>query len=150
MYGLGLYFLLLHTRQFFLTYFVMSPCRVWPALVLLLFHSTVAAEESSLLEGWHDVWLFRFLINMLGYSTIIIPGYFLIRHFKRTNYLETGLDSGLLTSALEMFGSLRTCCRRHFPIALVSDSLINFYVCLPFFCRWWDLLPCHKDLCVWQ
>lgn len=27
---------------------------------------------------------------MLGYSTIIIPGYFLISYFKRTNYLETG------------------------------------------------------------
>ncbi|KAE8286650.1 Adenosine 3'-phospho 5'-phosphosulfate transporter 1 [Larimichthys crocea] len=64
--------------------------RVWPALVLLLFPSTVAAEESSLLEGWNDVWLFRFLVNMLGYSTIIIPGYLLISYFKRTNYLETG------------------------------------------------------------
>uniref|UniRef100_A0A0F8AQ47 Adenosine 3'-phospho 5'-phosphosulfate transporter 1 n=1 Tax=Larimichthys crocea TaxID=215358 RepID=A0A0F8AQ47_LARCR len=64
--------------------------KVWPALVLLLFPSTVAAEESSLLEGWNDVWLFRFLVNMLGYSTIIIPGYLLISYFKRTNYLETG------------------------------------------------------------
>lgn len=73
-----------------LTYLVF-PCRVWPALVLLLFPSTVAAEESSLLEGWNDVWLFRFLVNMLGYSTIIIPGYLLISYFKRTNYLETGL-----------------------------------------------------------
>ncbi|KAM9840032.1 adenosine 3'-phospho 5'-phosphosulfate transporter 1 [Aulostomus maculatus] len=65
--------------------------RVWPALVLLLFPSTVAAEEEvSLLEGWRDVWLFRFLINMLGYSTIIIPGYLLISYLKRTNYLDTG------------------------------------------------------------
>lgn len=68
-------------------------CRVWPALVLLLFPSTVAAEGSSLLEGWHDVWLFRFLVNMLGYSTIIIPGYLLISYFKRSNYLETGLKT---------------------------------------------------------
>uniref|UniRef100_A0A3Q1BNS4 Uncharacterized protein n=1 Tax=Amphiprion ocellaris TaxID=80972 RepID=A0A3Q1BNS4_AMPOC len=64
--------------------------RVWQ-LVLLLFPSTVTAEESSLLDGWHDVWLFRFLINMLGYSTIIIPGYLLISYFKRTNYIETGI-----------------------------------------------------------
>lgn len=67
-----------------------SPCRIWPALVLLLFPSTVTAEEPSLLDGWHDVWLFRFLVNMLGYSTIIIPGYLLISYFKRTNYAETG------------------------------------------------------------
>lgn len=81
-YSLKLYFLCL------------LPCRVWPALVLLLFPFTAAAEESSLLVGWHDIWLFRFLVNMLGYSTIIIPGYLLICYFKRINYLETGL--GLL------------------------------------------------------
>ncbi|KAM6905869.1 adenosine 3'-phospho 5'-phosphosulfate transporter 1 [Lycodopsis pacificus] len=64
--------------------------RVCPAFVLLLIPSLVAAEESSLLDGWHDVWILRFLVNVLGYSTIIIPGYFLISYFKRTNYLETG------------------------------------------------------------
>jgi len=50
----------------------------------------MAEGERSLLEGWHDVWLFRFLLNMLGYSTIIVPGYMLIKYFKRTNYLDTG------------------------------------------------------------
>lgn len=65
--------------------------RVWPGLVLLLFPSALASDgESSLLQDWHDVWLFRFFLNLLGYSTIIIPGYFLISYFKRTNYLETG------------------------------------------------------------
>ncbi|XP_061609197.1 adenosine 3'-phospho 5'-phosphosulfate transporter 1 [Phyllopteryx taeniolatus] len=65
--------------------------RISPALVLLLFSSAVAAqEESFLLDGWRDVWLFRFLVNVLGYSTIIIPGYLLIRYLKRTNYLDTG------------------------------------------------------------
>uniref|UniRef100_A0A3Q3VPS5 Adenosine 3'-phospho 5'-phosphosulfate transporter 1 n=1 Tax=Mola mola TaxID=94237 RepID=A0A3Q3VPS5_MOLML len=59
-------------------------------VVLLLLPSAVAAEESSLLEGWQDVWLFRFLVNFLGYSTIIIPGYLLICYFRRINYLETG------------------------------------------------------------
>lgn len=83
-------YILFFTSQCGLIYHVVLPCRAWPALVLLLFHS-VAAEESSLLEGWHEVWLFRFLVNVLGYSTIIIPGYLLISYFKRTNYLETGL-----------------------------------------------------------
>nr|XP_057947593.1 adenosine 3'-phospho 5'-phosphosulfate transporter 1 [Doryrhamphus excisus] len=65
--------------------------RVWPALVSLLFPSSIAAEEDSLLlDGWRDVWVFRFLVNMLGYSTIIIPGFLLISYLKRTNYLETG------------------------------------------------------------
>lgn len=63
--------------------------RVCHALVLLLLTSTVEAESFSL-DSWHDVWLFRFFVNVLGYSTIIIPGYLLISYFKRTNYLETG------------------------------------------------------------
>lgn len=68
--------------------------RIWPALVLLLFPSSVVSqEEASLLEGWQKFWLFRFLVNVLGYSTIIIPGYLLIRYFKRSNYIDTG--SGL-------------------------------------------------------
>ncbi|XP_049613090.1 adenosine 3'-phospho 5'-phosphosulfate transporter 1 [Syngnathus scovelli] len=76
-------------------------------LVLLLFPSVVAAQEEdpSLLDGWRDVWLFRFVINLLGYSTIIIPGYFLIRYFKRTNYLDTG--SGLCSTVIKacVFGT---------------------------------------------
>ncbi|XP_029965753.1 adenosine 3'-phospho 5'-phosphosulfate transporter 1 isoform X1 [Salarias fasciatus] len=63
--------------------------RVCHALVLLLLAPTVAAESLSL-DSWYDVWLFRFFVNILGYSTIIIPGYLLISYFKRTNYLETG------------------------------------------------------------
>lgn len=49
------------------------------------------ADDASLLGGWQDVWLFRLFLNVLGYATIIIPGYFLISYFKRINYLETGL-----------------------------------------------------------
>ena len=93
---------------------VVSVCfsfRVSQALVLLLFPSTVAAEESSLLEGWHDVWFFRFLVNILGYSTIIIPGYLLICYFKRTNYLETGL--GTREPTTDNLSCFQTC--RCFP-----------------------------------
>ncbi|XP_055088260.1 adenosine 3'-phospho 5'-phosphosulfate transporter 1 isoform X2 [Periophthalmus magnuspinnatus] len=68
--------------------------RIWPALVLLLLPAGVASQaEASFLNTWQEFWLFRFLVNVLGYSTIIIPGYLLIRYFKRSNYLETG--SGL-------------------------------------------------------
>lgn len=70
--------------------------------MLLFFPSHGAAEELSLLEGWHDVWLLRFLVNLLGYATIIIPGYLLIRYFKRTSYLETGLTS-ILPCAVVLF-----------------------------------------------
>lgn len=80
--------------------------RVWPALVLLLLPPGVLSqEEASLLDGWQEFWLFRFLVNVLGYSTIIIPGYLLIRYFKRSNYLDTG--SGLCFSVVKacVFGN---------------------------------------------
>ncbi|XP_062857060.1 adenosine 3'-phospho 5'-phosphosulfate transporter 1 [Trichomycterus rosablanca] len=66
-------------------------CSASPVLLLALCGSALAdAGDSPFLDGWQDMWVFRFFLNILGYSTIIIPGYFLIRHFKRTNYLETG------------------------------------------------------------
>lgn len=58
------------------------------------------AEDSSLFLGWQDVWIFRLFLNVLGYATIIIPGYFLIGYFKRINYLETGLLKKHLVSSL--------------------------------------------------
>ncbi|CDQ78138.1 unnamed protein product [Oncorhynchus mykiss] len=64
--------------------------RLWLGLVLILPSSLAAGEASSLLQDWHDVWLFRFFLNVLGYTTIIIPGYFLITYLKRINYLQTG------------------------------------------------------------
>ncbi|MBN3305927.1 S35B2 protein, partial [Amia calva] len=50
-----------------------------------------AAEGETLLLGtWTDFWLFRFLLNVLGYATIAVPGFLLIKYLKRINYLETG------------------------------------------------------------
>ncbi|XP_053470362.1 adenosine 3'-phospho 5'-phosphosulfate transporter 1 [Ictalurus furcatus] len=64
---------------------------VCPVLLLCLCTPLVAGiGETLLLESWQDVWVFRFFLNILGYSTIIIPGYLLIHYFKRINYLETG------------------------------------------------------------
>ncbi|XP_076873790.1 adenosine 3'-phospho 5'-phosphosulfate transporter 1 [Brachyhypopomus gauderio] len=63
---------------------------VWPGLLGLWTCVLADAAERPLLETWQDMWLLRFFLNILGYATIIIPGYFLISYFKRTNYLETG------------------------------------------------------------
>ncbi|KAK2883819.1 hypothetical protein QQF64_016391 [Cirrhinus molitorella] len=62
----------------------------WCAALCVLPPVLADAEDASLLGGWQDVWLFRLFLNVLGYATIIIPGYFLISYFKRINYLETG------------------------------------------------------------
>uniref|UniRef100_A0A8C5N2B2 Adenosine 3'-phospho 5'-phosphosulfate transporter 1 n=1 Tax=Leptobrachium leishanense TaxID=445787 RepID=A0A8C5N2B2_9ANUR len=41
-------------------------------------------------DAWGDFWLVRFLVNIAGYGTIVVPGVLLIQYFKRKNYLETG------------------------------------------------------------
>ncbi|CAG5130501.1 unnamed protein product [Candidula unifasciata] len=38
---------------------------------------------------WSDFWLLRLLVNLLGYATIFIPGYLIIRYLRRTKYNET-------------------------------------------------------------
>ncbi|KAJ8355466.1 hypothetical protein SKAU_G00182600 [Synaphobranchus kaupii] len=64
---------------------------VWRGLALVLLPVAMALEEQvSVLGGWREVWLFRFFLNVLGYATIVIPGYLLIRYFKQISYLETG------------------------------------------------------------
>ncbi|XP_066533133.1 adenosine 3'-phospho 5'-phosphosulfate transporter 1 [Hoplias malabaricus] len=71
-----------------MTSFLWSVC---PAVLLCLSVCVLAdAGDTPLLEGWQELWIFRFFLNILGYATIVIPGYFLIGYFKRTNYLETG------------------------------------------------------------
>ncbi|XP_015206571.1 adenosine 3'-phospho 5'-phosphosulfate transporter 1 [Lepisosteus oculatus] len=65
--------------------------RVCSGLVLVMLLPAQAAGEDSLsLNTWTDFWLFRFILNVLGYATIIVPGYLLIKYFKSINYLETG------------------------------------------------------------
>ncbi|XP_078452253.1 adenosine 3'-phospho 5'-phosphosulfate transporter 1 [Lampetra fluviatilis] len=63
---------------------------LWLGLVMAMLWPTVASTEESLEESWTDFWVFRLVINMAGYSTIILPGYLLIRYLKHRNYLETG------------------------------------------------------------
>ncbi|CAL1540345.1 unnamed protein product [Lymnaea stagnalis] len=48
-----------------------------------------ASEEVvPVLYYWTDFWLFRLSLNLLGYATIFVPGYLLIRHLRRIKYNE--------------------------------------------------------------
>ncbi|XP_077996724.1 adenosine 3'-phospho 5'-phosphosulfate transporter 1-like [Glandiceps talaboti] len=52
-----------------------------------------SAEEGSLL----DFWVFRLLLNLAGYASIIIPAALVIRYIQKTNFLEKGaLGQGVL------------------------------------------------------
>lgn len=42
-------------------------------------------------ESWTQQWFFRFLVNAAGYASFMLPGYLLVRYFRRKNYLETGV-----------------------------------------------------------
>lgn len=70
------------------------PLFPWSLLVgvlVFILPAVHADEENSLMiVGWQDVWIFRLFLNVVGYATIIIPGYLLFSYFKRVNYLETG------------------------------------------------------------
>ncbi|XP_063774887.1 adenosine 3'-phospho 5'-phosphosulfate transporter 1 [Pseudophryne corroboree] len=63
-------------------------------LLLLVTLLGVCAEEpppkSAAQDTWGEFWLVRFIVNIAGYGTILVPGCLLIHYFKRRNYLETG------------------------------------------------------------
>lgn len=47
--------------------------------------STMADAE----ESYMDFWLIRLAVNLLGYATIFVPGYLLIRYLRKIRYDET-------------------------------------------------------------
>ncbi|KAJ8391560.1 hypothetical protein AAFF_G00088820 [Aldrovandia affinis] len=55
---------------------------VWQGVLLLLHPVAMASDERApAVDDWHDVWLFRFFLNVLGYATIVIP----IRYFSSSD-----------------------------------------------------------------
>ncbi|KAI8785287.1 adenosine 3-phospho 5-phosphosulfate transporter 1 [Biomphalaria glabrata] len=46
-----------------------------------------AGQEPEPAE-WKDFWLFRLALNLLGYATIFVPGFLLIKHLKKIKYNE--------------------------------------------------------------
>ena len=40
-------------------------------------------------DDWTEFWAVRLAVNLLGYATIFVPGYLIIRHLRRTRYNES-------------------------------------------------------------
>ncbi|VDI57606.1 solute carrier family 35 (adenosine 3'-phospho 5'-phosphosulfate transporter), member B2 [Mytilus galloprovincialis] len=57
----------------------------------------VLGEESQSGDGthWMDFWVVRLLLNLLGYATIFVPGYLLMRYLRNIRYNETAAPSFL-------------------------------------------------------
>jgi len=45
--------------------------------------------------GEDQYWLSSLLLNLIGYSTVLLPGYYVIQYIRQTNYLELGQPSFL-------------------------------------------------------
>lgn len=73
-----------------------APARRWWAVVVLAALPSLGAggDPEAPPESWTQLWLFRFLVNVAGYATILVPGYLLVQYFRRINYLETGVRDG--------------------------------------------------------
>ena len=49
--------------------------------------------ETTVLGQWKELWLVRLMLNLMGYATIVVPGYLLIRYIRGSGYLDkTGLN----------------------------------------------------------
>lgn len=61
--------------------------------IFLYFMSNVAQTLLSPAPGEDMFWLSALLINLLGYATVFLPGYYVIKYVKKTNYLDIGPSS---------------------------------------------------------
>lgn len=58
-------------------------------LKILSQNSTFGSEkEGNEVNSFNGSWIFRLLLNLLGYATILIPGYVIFKFVKKTKYLE--------------------------------------------------------------
>ncbi|CAG0885626.1 unnamed protein product [Darwinula stevensoni] len=63
------------------------------------------------LEQVTETWVFRFIVNILGYMSILVPGYFLIRWLEKSPYLQGGRISRSNGSCLQK--TVRACVVGH-------------------------------------
>lgn len=51
-----------------------------------------AAGEKTWISELHQYWVFRLFLNLMGYATIIVPGYLIIRYIRQSTYMEKAGD----------------------------------------------------------
>ena len=57
-------------------------------------------------ESYMDLWVVRLAVNLLGYATIFVPGWLLIRYLRKARYDET---AGRPFEILGEYGSSSQC-----------------------------------------
>ena len=61
--------------------------------VLLYCLSSVAQSVLAPPPGQDMFWFYSLIINILGYATVFLPGYYVIKYVQKTNYLDVGPSS---------------------------------------------------------
>ena len=70
--------------------------------IVLYLVSTIAQTLLAPPPGETLFWLLSLLLNLIGYATIFVPGYYVIKYVRKTNYLETG-PASLLQPLVRLF-----------------------------------------------
>ena len=47
------------------------------------------------LPGEDQYWMMSLVLNLIGYSTVLLPGYYVIQYVRKSNYLDLGQPSFL-------------------------------------------------------
>jgi len=79
---------------------IISIISVGSIVIYLL--STMAQYLLAPPPGESMFWLLSLILNLIGYSTVFLPGYYVVQYVRKTNYLETG-PSSLLQPIVRLF-----------------------------------------------
>lgn len=73
----------------------------------------IAAEPIHYFKEWQDFWIYHLCINLLGYATILVPGYLLIKYLKKSTYIE---QAGIFMCYMNCIFIYNTCLQRIYII----------------------------------
>ena len=63
--------------------------------VLIYLINSLAQTFLAAPPGEDQYWLLSLVLNLIGYSTVLLPGYYVIQYIRQSNYLELGQPSFL-------------------------------------------------------
>ena len=67
-----------------------------------LSHASSSSRDTSSSESFADFWLVRFLLNALGYASIVVPGYLIIQYVRKSGYLEIAAKRGCFYNIIKV------------------------------------------------
>ncbi|KAG6446183.1 hypothetical protein O3G_MSEX004288 [Manduca sexta] len=86
---------------------VLVSCVLFMWLITRLYHELLTAyEQSGTLTEAEYSWFFRLLLNLAGYTTVLLPGFVLYKYLHKTNYFDKITNQTCISRVLTTcFGS---------------------------------------------